>query len=46
MYQGENAGLTPYGLFWVSAILIKERMVALDDLYPHLAPFQQRKYKR
>lgn len=36
MYHSSNT--TPVQLFWVAAVLIREGILDLDDLYPHLNP--------
>jgi THO complex subunit 2 len=37
---------TPVQLYWTAAVLIREGLVALDDLYPHLDPVDESSLKK
>lgn len=37
---------TPVQLNWTAAVLIREGLVALDDLYPHLDPVDDSSVKK
>lgn len=40
--RAEQAANTPVQLYWTAAVLIREGIVALDDLYSHLDPADEK----